>query len=381
MASSHDEEEKKRKLQCDGEKHGLLLKFIDVNVIEKPCKGDTLVEAALKVLNTGDPWRKADFGDLAAKLWFEGCFSQAYDCHKDLLVPDRPARLATVQLVAPQHMPKLGRAGNLQSRQAILHSLTHTENWAVDLSWDIIARFGKQEAMPREFFDDFVRVAQDEGRHFRLLSARLEELGSFYGAFPAHDGLWDSAEATSKDLLARLAVEHCVHEARGLDVLPTIMSRFRKGGDDGSADLLETVVYPEEITHCAAGLRWFKYICLRSCMNSCVAINMDSECVKLEELDISQSNDSDSAYKPRKELSSHKHSIDGSVEPGCACSRNSAVSGANDIPADVIDKFHSVVRKYFRGPLKPPFNEKARQAAGFGSEWYFPLASNGIGSI
>lgn len=66
--------------------------------------------------------------------------------------------------------------------------------------------------MPIEFFNDFVKVAQDEGCHFCLLAARLEELGSFYGALPAHDGLWDSATATSKDLLARLAVEYCVHE-------------------------------------------------------------------------------------------------------------------------------------------------------------------------
>lgn len=66
--------------------------------------------------------------------------------------------------------------------------------------------------MPRDFFTDFVKVAQDEGRHFTLLAARLKELGSFYGALPAHDGLWDSASATSKDLLARLAIEHCVHE-------------------------------------------------------------------------------------------------------------------------------------------------------------------------
>lgn len=68
--------------------------------------------------------------------------------------------------------------------------------------------------MPREFFTDFVKVAQDEGRHFTLLAARLEELGSSYGALPAHDGLWDSAIATSKDLLARLAIEHCVHEVQ-----------------------------------------------------------------------------------------------------------------------------------------------------------------------
>lgn len=77
---------------------------------------------------------------------------------------------------------------------------------------DIIARFGKAEAMPREFFDDFVKVADDEGRHFRLLAGRLQELGSHYGSLPAHDGLWDSAEATAHDLSARLAIEHCVHE-------------------------------------------------------------------------------------------------------------------------------------------------------------------------
>jgi uncharacterized ferritin-like protein (DUF455 family) len=33
--------------------------------------------------------------------------------------------------------------------------------------------------MPRDFFTDFVKVAQDEGRHFTLLAERLEELGSF----------------------------------------------------------------------------------------------------------------------------------------------------------------------------------------------------------
>lgn len=47
-------------------------------------------------------------------------------------------------------------------------------------------------------------------------------------------------------------------------MLPTTISRFRKGGDDQTADLLEKVVYPEEISHCAAGVKWFKYLCMRS---------------------------------------------------------------------------------------------------------------------
>ncbi|TYH51136.1 hypothetical protein ES332_D10G253600v1 [Gossypium tomentosum] len=214
-------------------------------------------------------------------------------------------------------MPKLGKAGSLQSRQAIVHSLVHTESWAIDLSWDIIARFVKKEAMPREFFTDFVKVAQDEGRHFSLLAARLKELGSSYGALPAHDGLWDSAIATSKDLLARLAIEHCVHEARGLDVLPTTISRFRNGGDDDTADLLERVVYPEEITHCAAGVKWFKYLCLRSRNPS-----LYQDILALEESEAG-----------RSETQMDKES------------------------EEVIQKFHAIVRTHFRGPLKPPFNE------------------------
>ncbi|KAK7351007.1 hypothetical protein VNO77_10123 [Canavalia gladiata] len=290
---------------------------------------ESLVEAALRVLNTADPFEKARLGDSVASRWLNGAIAEPYDPSRDLTVPDRPARLSTVKLVAPSLMPKLGKAGSLQSRIAIVHSLTHTESWAIDLSWDIIARFGMEESMPREFFTDFVKVAQDEGRHFTLLASWLEELGSFYGALPAHDGLWDSATATSKDLLSRLAVEHCVHEARGLDVLPTTILRFRNGGDDTTADLLESVVYPEEITHCAAGVKWFKYLCQRS----------------------------------RNPASDQEKEEVGAAERGSRTEEH-----------EMIPKFHAIVRAYFRGPLKPPFNEAARKAAGFGPEWYEPLA-------
>ncbi|TYI62350.1 hypothetical protein E1A91_D10G238300v1 [Gossypium mustelinum] len=300
------------------------------------------------------PFEKARLGDSVASKWLQGTITRPYNPSQDLPVPDRPARLTNVKLVSPSLMPKLGKAGSLQSRQAIVHSLVHTESWAIDLSWDIIARFVKKEAMPREFFTDFVKVAQDEGRHFSLLAARLKELGSSYGALPAHDGLWDSAIATSKDLLARLAIEHCVHEfmnsmkrpacrlpsytpnrwcelllqkysvlnslsilVMGLDVLPTTISRFRNRGDDDTADLLERVVYPEEITHCAAGVKWFKYLCLRSRNPS-----LYQDILALEESEAG-----------RSETQMDKES------------------------EEVIQKFHAIVRTHFRGPLKPPFNE------------------------
>lgn len=111
-------------------------------------------------------------------------------------------------------------------------------------------------------------------------------------------------------------------------MLPTTISRFRNGGDDETAELLEKVVYPEEITHCAAGVKWFKYICLRS-QNTVMA--------------------SDSVVYEGTETK-------------------------DDMYPEVIAKFHATVRAFFRGPLKPPFNEEARRAAGFGPQWYEPLS-------
>jgi hypothetical protein len=92
------------------------------------------------------------------------------------------SRFFQVRILPPGKGPKRGRGGSLSSRQAILHSLVHIESWAVDLSWDIIARFGPAYSMPREFFDDFVKVAADEGRHFQALERRLRDMGSSYGA-------------------------------------------------------------------------------------------------------------------------------------------------------------------------------------------------------
>jgi len=52
-----------------------------------------------------------------------------------------------------------------------------------------------------------------------------------------------------------------VHEARGLDITPNTIQRFRKGEDHITADLLEKDILPDEITHVAAGLKWFSYLC------------------------------------------------------------------------------------------------------------------------
>ena len=159
----------------------------------------------------------------------------------------------------PREMPKRRAFGSRAGRIALLHSLAHIELNAIDLGWDIVARFAG-EGVPREFLDDWVGVAAEEAAHFELLAARLADFGVQYGDLPAHDGLWEAAVATADDLLARLAVVPLVLEARGLDVTPQMAARLERAGDLCSAAILRHI-YQQEIGHVAVGLRWFARLC------------------------------------------------------------------------------------------------------------------------
>jgi uncharacterized ferritin-like protein (DUF455 family) len=140
----------------------------------------------------------------------------------------------------------------------MLHALAHIEFSAIDLAFDVIGRFGA--GFPRSFVDDWIHVGADEAMHFALLARRLRTMGSFYGEFPAHDGLWEAAEATAHDVLPRLAVVPMVLEARGLDVTPATVGRFEAAGDRRSAAILKRI-YSDEIRHVGVGTKWFKTVC------------------------------------------------------------------------------------------------------------------------
>ncbi len=90
-------------------------------------------------------------------------------------------------------MPKRRNFGSQAGRIALLHALAHIELNAIDLAWDVLARFG-DPTLPRGFYDDWVGVATEEAEHFALLTARLATLGAAYGDLPAHDGLWEAAQ-------------------------------------------------------------------------------------------------------------------------------------------------------------------------------------------
>jgi len=218
----------------------------------------TLCEAALAVLTTAAPMDKVRLTQEHAAAWRDGRIAEI----GRTAPPERPARPDKPDLKLPRDMPKRGKGGSAQNRIALLHALAHIELNAIDLAWDICARFPDAD-MPKGFYDDWVQVADDEAKHFEILEKRLNDLGSGYGALPAHDGLWQAAQTTAHDLATRLALVPMVLEARGLDVTPDTIARLRAFGDAESADILQ-LIHDEEITHVAAGRRWFGHLCARA---------------------------------------------------------------------------------------------------------------------
>jgi uncharacterized ferritin-like protein (DUF455 family) len=200
-------------------------------------------DPAAKVMATRDVVRRWRAGDLAFS------FGHA--------MPDVPARPDKPELLAPGAMPRR-RGGAERARIALLHALAHIEFVAIDLALDAAGRFGAE--MGREFVDDWLSVAADEAMHFALLSRRLRTLGSFYGALPAHDGLWDAARETAYDVAARLAIVPMVLEARALDISPQTIARFASAGDDRSARVLQRIL-DDEIRHVRFGTTHFVAVC------------------------------------------------------------------------------------------------------------------------
>ncbi|KAJ5947338.1 hypothetical protein N7466_000353 [Penicillium verhagenii] len=227
----------------------------------------TLCDWAVHILNTAHPEHKIE---LTIHLFTIFAEREASDSPMELgrgtvTAPDQPPREQMIE-VHPGAMPRTGKGGSLKSRIAMLHALANIELWAIDLAIDICVRFASfqtektSQELPRAYFHDWLKVAADEAKHFSLLRTRLEEMGSHFGALPVHHSLWWSAQETAYDLRARISIIALVHEARGLDVNPMTIQKFRLSGDKESVEALE-VIHHDEITHVTTGHRWLTWIC------------------------------------------------------------------------------------------------------------------------
>lgn len=269
----------------------------------------SVAKQALKVLSSGSPDEKTRAAfDLASNWRDSPQLGSAID-H----LPERPARPSEPTLVAPRKIVRKG-LGSVEGRVRLLHAVAHIEFNAIDLSADLICRFGHSALIDDGdrvgFIEDWVGVCDDEARHFNLIQNRLKSLGAQYGDYGAHDGLWEAAQSTQNDLSARLAIAPMVLEARGLDVTPGMIVKLENVGDQESANILKTIL-TDEIGHVAIGTKWFKYVCARQ----------------------------------------------------------------NRAPEET---FTHLVEQYFHGRLKPPFNVKARSDAGMSQEFYAPTAKSDL---
>ncbi|RDS86859.1 ferritin-like domain-containing protein [Dyella psychrodurans] len=213
--------------------------------------------AAKRCLDASDPEEKIRLTHAAWDALQSGALraEPASPAPVPIGAPGRPER---PQLVPQRQVPHRG-LGSPEGRAALVHAVAHIEFNAINLAWDAVYRF---RGMPDAYYRDWVSCANDEARHFSMLSTRLAELGHFYGDFGAHNGLWEMAEKTAHHDTARMALVPRVLEARGLDVTPGMIERLRAVGDEGTIAILE-VILREEVAHVAAGTRWFRWCCER----------------------------------------------------------------------------------------------------------------------
>lgn len=292
-------------------------------------------DAALMVLEASTAAEKVDLTFHFVDLFEKGelpVYSERRGPEDVPVAPKEPAVPTDVELVDPRRVKASTLGG-------ALHSIAHAERYAIDLSWDIVLRFGcrpetwrlglsKGESdgkadsagattsgppslLPHQFFVDWLTVAKEEAKHYSLWAARLKALGKPYGSLAGHAGLWESATKTADSLGARLAVVHCVHEARGLDTFLTSRERFVTAGDAEAIKIIDAN-HLEEIGHVRRGREWLEWLC-------------DQE------------------------------------------------GEGEGVPLDPKAVYRQLVKAYFVGPLRPPFNEASRDKAGLTKDWWGPL--------
>ncbi len=202
-----------------------------------------------------DPARKCALVRSIHAAWRGG--ELGLDPAARILAIDDPGRPAQPELVDPRRLERRSSA-TPAGRIRLLHAFAHIEFNAINIALDAAYRFRE---LPRRFIDDWLAVARDEAHHFGLLADELDRRGSRYGACSAHAGLWDMVCRTRGSALERMALVPRVMEARGLDVTPGMIAKFRQAGDDAAAGILE-IIYRDEIGHVRVGDRWYRHCCI-----------------------------------------------------------------------------------------------------------------------
>ena len=208
---------------------------------------------------------------LAAQC-LEYCSQNEVSCADDFspIVFETPSYASKCHIVNPRELPARKDFDNIEGLATLIHAITHIEYSAIDLALDAVYRFPE---MPLEYKIDWLAVAEDEIRHYKMLDELLVLLGYKYGDFPVHCGLFDAAEHTSEAVLDRMAIIPRYYEASGLDVNPQIIKKLdNKRKNPLVKKLIDAlnIIYDEEIDHVHKGDKWFKYLCRKEGLDESV---------------------------------------------------------------------------------------------------------------
>jgi uncharacterized ferritin-like protein (DUF455 family) len=217
-----------------------------------------LRQTALELLSITDPKMKVErvsqlFADYHLQL-IDLDVSASFNS-KGMALPGRPQK---PELVPPLSVPKR-KMDTLEGRLSLLHSLAHIEFNAMNLALDAIWRFSD---MPKQYYEDWLKVAKEEAYHFSLIEGHLQSVGVAYGDFPAHNSLWEMVERTADAVIARMALVPRTMEARGLDAVPAIRDRFKQVKDQRVVEILE-IILSDEVGHVLIGNQWFNFLCTK----------------------------------------------------------------------------------------------------------------------
>ncbi len=182
-----------------------------------------------------------------------------FDFEQPVLEMERPSYAKFVRIVKPSEVPKRKGFDTKEGQGILLHAIAHIEYSAIDLALDSAYRF---RHMPRDYYRDWVEVAHDEVRHYRMLERLMKETAVSYGDLPVHSSLFEAGKRSGCDVLHRMAVVPRYLEAGGLDANPKIVEKLRSYPSTPQISAIVdalNIILEEEIGHVSKGDRWFKF--------------------------------------------------------------------------------------------------------------------------
>ena len=194
---------------------------------------------------------------------FYAVYKQGESVLEERFIPKeflKPSYDEVCKIVPPQVVPRRSNLTSVEGQINLIHAIAHIEYSAIDLAIDAAYRF---VGLPKEYYDDWLEVADDEIRHFLMLEKLLKELNAEYGDIEVHNALFEASQRT-QTLVERMAVVPRYLEANGLDATPMILTKLKKLPKNEMIEkIIPTleVILDEEIDHVKKGDIWFSYAC------------------------------------------------------------------------------------------------------------------------